>query len=148
MCNQNIGSNKFDLNLSTTLSSYDCHLADCYLADCHLTDFHMAHCHLADCHLAYCQLGSYHFQTCFMTKFNITIIWPNDLTGCHLASCHSAECCCVNSSQRPSQVVRVVQRTFTKGATTFRATTLRLTTLNETIYIKFLTGHSVCQCIL
>ncbi len=34
MCNQNIISNKFDLILTTTLSSYDCHYADRHYAEC------------------------------------------------------------------------------------------------------------------
>ncbi len=34
MFNQNIISNKFDLNLSTTLSSYECRYAECHYAEC------------------------------------------------------------------------------------------------------------------
>jgi hypothetical protein len=39
MCNQNIISNKFDLILTTTLSSY---YAECRYAECHYAEFYGA----------------------------------------------------------------------------------------------------------
>ncbi len=54
MCNQNIISNKFDLNLTTTLSSYECHYAECRHAECGHAECAHVECHYAERRNAEC----------------------------------------------------------------------------------------------